>query len=228
MNLFRSNNPTWLNSRNWHSIGPASRQIHLSKNHFWLHVSRASALVKSHLVGKLMMEVLNLNIGLGQMLHRVLNELLFFLLALFCLMRQLQKYDQELWSVKMMMRDYLRGLIMQVFILLLKIINFLLKQLDIEAPQLQGWRVLSIVCVHVQQICLHLNIDRWDKGQDVSTNILRLPSKSRSHATSITDSRVIIVINRVVSGCIFMKQTHEFDIKVLQQKKNNEKNLYVE
>ena len=59
-----------------------------------------------------------------------------------------------------MMQDYLRGFIMQVFILLLKIINFLLKQLDIEAPQLQGRRVLSIVCVHVEKIRLHLNINR--------------------------------------------------------------------
>ena len=59
-----------------------------------------------------------------------------------------------------MMRDYLRGFIMQVFILLLKIINFLLKQLDIETPQLQGRRVLSIVGVHVKQIRLNLNIKR--------------------------------------------------------------------
>ena len=58
------------------------------------------------------------------------------------------------------MRDYLRGLIMQVFILLLKIINLLLKQLDIEAPQLQRGRVFSIVCVHVEKICLDLNINR--------------------------------------------------------------------
>ena len=46
---------------------------------------------------------------------------------------------------------------MQVFILLLKIVNFLLKQLDIKASQLQGRRVLNVVSVDVEQIRLHLN-----------------------------------------------------------------------
>ena len=57
--------------------------------------SPSSAVVQSYLVGKLMMEVLNLNIGLGQMLHCVLNQLLFFFLALFRLMGQLHKDHQD-------------------------------------------------------------------------------------------------------------------------------------
>ena len=49
---------------------------------------------------------------------------------------------------------------MQVFILLLKIVNFLLKQLNIEASQLQGRRVFDVVSVDVEQIRLHLNRNR--------------------------------------------------------------------
>ena len=52
--------------------------------------------VSTHLVGKLMMEVLNLNIGLGQVLHRVLNELLFFLLTFCCFVSQLHEDDGDL------------------------------------------------------------------------------------------------------------------------------------
>ena len=52
---------------------------------------------------------------------------------------------------------------MQVFILLLKIVNFLLKQLDIEASKLEGRRVLNIIGVYVEEICLHLNRNRNDK-----------------------------------------------------------------
>ena len=56
------------------------------------------------------------------------------------------------------MWDYLRGFIMQVFILLLQIINFLLKQLDIEASQLQRRSVLNVIGVHVEEVRFHLNM----------------------------------------------------------------------
>ena len=46
---------------------------------------------------------------------------------------------------------------MQIFVLLLKVINFLLKQLDIEAPQLQRRSILYVIGVNVEQICLHLH-----------------------------------------------------------------------
>ena len=52
--------------------------------------------ISTNLVGKLMMEVLNLNIGLGQVLHSVLNELLFFLLTFCRFVSQLHKDDQDL------------------------------------------------------------------------------------------------------------------------------------
>ena len=47
---------------------------------------------------------------------------------------------------------------MQVFILLLQIINFLLKQLDIEASQLQRRSVLNVIGVHVEEVRFHLNM----------------------------------------------------------------------
>ena len=70
--------------------------------------------------------------------------------------------DEEEW--------YLRGFIMQVFILLLKIVNFLLKQLDIEASKLEGRRVLNIIGVNVEEICLHLNRNRNDKKKNLNVN----------------------------------------------------------
>ena len=60
---------------------------------------------------------------------------------------------------------------MQVFILLLKIVNFLLKQLDIEASKLEGRRVLNIIGVYVEEICLHLNRNDKKKNlNDVNNN----------------------------------------------------------
>ena len=61
--------------------------------------------------------------------------------------------------------EYLRGFIVKMFILLLEIVDFLLQQLDIEAPQFKRRRILNVVGVDVKKVRFHLKIKRNEKEE---------------------------------------------------------------
>ena len=104
------------------------------------------------------------------------------------------------------MRDdeYLRGFIVKMLILFLEIVNFLLQQLDIEAPQFKRRRILNVVGIDVKQIRLHLKINRNMRRKNFFRN-LKLDRSNSSGIKVIMREKILIRKQIHIKTCYFSR-----------------------
>ena len=85
-----------------------------------------------HLVGELAVQILDLVVGLGEMLDSILHKLLLLLLTLVRLLGKGERFS------------------MQFLVVILKVVDLPLEHLNVDVAKLQRRRLLQVICVDMQ------------------------------------------------------------------------------